>query len=782
MSDKRLTPEELSKYDGSGESGEIYVAIRGVIYDVTSKKDMYGPGGNYRVFAGKDASKALAKSSLKLEDCVPDVSELNEEENALFLQMDVAQALTISPLRDVEPMETGVPTAPATAVSAPEAVLGPLSEVDTRTLTDLVPDVVMSSPQAMHGAHSSQNSEDRAHGETPSTADSTGHTTVASASVTAGTDMQQLASSSHVTAIGSAQKHVNTTDSKDKQVECGRKERVIAYVLQQGKVIKMSRRLRTRLEYAVLKIRRGWSKYTLQEVESLLEAPTTLPLLTSERHPNHKRARSMLTPTTSLRQSERKRTRKAYPDYEQHSELVSRNGGRKHRANSPSIIPSSAPGIAGGYLRRTRPSFSLFKDSELFLPAKSLMDIATSSPAMSPATSPRPQHSSVSGSGSKYGYRFTAEPLYRNNTPAHNNSNHWHGSLSAAPVGTTHPTMRDIIELQSKGDLPNNEDGGVEDERDEETIEAPPDAQAARTILMLASSPTRPPPRTLNIQSTASTPPSPVLQPIEAAPLFSSPAPRPATTTGTVVASSAVGGGGGSGTRLLPASYSPMTKSQTTAASTPSPDRSPSLVNSTVSIERDTESTSMDHGDDNPFLSRKKTVTASPSSAISALLHVNNSSRHEPTSRSPLSVSSSAEEPMSDLWDPTQVDIMGLRDNDMLGPLDSPFDMAPIHGDGLVSANAVSSTPSPPLASFRAQQGSQALGIQTPPPSGGIGIGVSGKSIMQESIMARRRGSGLAGGGPGIDLVSVYFPNADSSGLHVDPSSSPGARDGDTGA
>jgi hypothetical protein len=130
---------------------------------------------------------------------------------------------------------------------------------------------------------------------------------------------------------------------------------------------------------------------------------------------------------------------------------------------------------------------------------------------------------------------------------------------------------------------------------------------------------------------------------------------------------------------------------------------------------------------------------------------------------------------MSNLWDPIQVDIIGLRDDDMLGPLDSRFDMAPIHGDGLLSANAVSSTPSPPLASRTAQQGSQPLGIQTPPPSGGIGIGVSGKSIMQESIMARRRGSGLVGGGPGIDLVSVYFPNADSSGRHVDPLSSPSA-------
>jgi hypothetical protein len=32
------------------------------------------------VFAGKDASKALGKSSLKIEDCISDYSELSEED------------------------------------------------------------------------------------------------------------------------------------------------------------------------------------------------------------------------------------------------------------------------------------------------------------------------------------------------------------------------------------------------------------------------------------------------------------------------------------------------------------------------------------------------------------------------------------------------------------------------------------------------------------------------------------------------------------------------------
>lgn len=48
----------------------------GTVFDVTHKKDTYGKGGSYNLFAGKDASKALGKSSLKEEDASPDYSEL----------------------------------------------------------------------------------------------------------------------------------------------------------------------------------------------------------------------------------------------------------------------------------------------------------------------------------------------------------------------------------------------------------------------------------------------------------------------------------------------------------------------------------------------------------------------------------------------------------------------------------------------------------------------------------------------------------------------------------
>ncbi|KDE05573.1 hypothetical protein MVLG_04068 [Microbotryum lychnidis-dioicae p1A1 Lamole] len=78
--DDPITVEELKQYDGTHADKGIYVAIKGTVFDVSAKKDMYGPGCGYHIFTGKDASCALGKSSLKIEDADPDYSKLNEEE------------------------------------------------------------------------------------------------------------------------------------------------------------------------------------------------------------------------------------------------------------------------------------------------------------------------------------------------------------------------------------------------------------------------------------------------------------------------------------------------------------------------------------------------------------------------------------------------------------------------------------------------------------------------------------------------------------------------------
>ncbi|GAA5981668.1 hypothetical protein JCM10908_004559 [Rhodotorula pacifica] len=82
--DTPFTKAELAKNDGKDENTPIYVAIKGRIYDVSAKRDMYGPGCGYHVFVGKDASRGLGKSSLKPEDAVSDYSTLTPEETQVL--------------------------------------------------------------------------------------------------------------------------------------------------------------------------------------------------------------------------------------------------------------------------------------------------------------------------------------------------------------------------------------------------------------------------------------------------------------------------------------------------------------------------------------------------------------------------------------------------------------------------------------------------------------------------------------------------------------------------
>jgi membrane-associated progesterone receptor component len=76
-----LTLELLRMFDGSRDS-QIFIAIKGVVYDVTSAKVVYQPGGEYHVFAGKEISRGLAKSALTDDEIQPygDLEGLTKEE------------------------------------------------------------------------------------------------------------------------------------------------------------------------------------------------------------------------------------------------------------------------------------------------------------------------------------------------------------------------------------------------------------------------------------------------------------------------------------------------------------------------------------------------------------------------------------------------------------------------------------------------------------------------------------------------------------------------------
>jgi len=63
------------------DAGKLRIAIKGLVYDVTAGASFYGPGGPYHMFAGRDASRALAKLSFEEADLAnPRVDDLSAHE------------------------------------------------------------------------------------------------------------------------------------------------------------------------------------------------------------------------------------------------------------------------------------------------------------------------------------------------------------------------------------------------------------------------------------------------------------------------------------------------------------------------------------------------------------------------------------------------------------------------------------------------------------------------------------------------------------------------------
>ncbi|KAL4934538.1 putative heme/steroid binding domain protein [Aspergillus undulatus] len=83
-----LTPTELSAYDGTNPELPIYVAINGTIFDVSANPRMYGPGGGYHFFAGRDATRAFITGCFA-EDLTDDITGVEE----MFIPIDEPEDL-----------------------------------------------------------------------------------------------------------------------------------------------------------------------------------------------------------------------------------------------------------------------------------------------------------------------------------------------------------------------------------------------------------------------------------------------------------------------------------------------------------------------------------------------------------------------------------------------------------------------------------------------------------------------------------------------------------------
>lgn len=59
---------ELKQYDGTqDEEGPILFAADGKVFNVYKGRNFYGPGGEYHLFAGRDATRLLARGKLEEE-------------------------------------------------------------------------------------------------------------------------------------------------------------------------------------------------------------------------------------------------------------------------------------------------------------------------------------------------------------------------------------------------------------------------------------------------------------------------------------------------------------------------------------------------------------------------------------------------------------------------------------------------------------------------------------------------------------------------------------------
>ncbi|KAL6718919.1 Dihydrodipicolinate synthase [Lecanora helva] len=70
---RTFTPPTLKPYNGENNM-PVYLAVRGKVFDVTSGKNFYGPGGPYENFAGRDATRGLACGSFDEEMLTKDLN------------------------------------------------------------------------------------------------------------------------------------------------------------------------------------------------------------------------------------------------------------------------------------------------------------------------------------------------------------------------------------------------------------------------------------------------------------------------------------------------------------------------------------------------------------------------------------------------------------------------------------------------------------------------------------------------------------------------------------
>ncbi|GAA93649.1 uncharacterized protein L969DRAFT_53809 [Mixia osmundae IAM 14324] len=74
-----FTEAQLRQFDGTDPSKPIYLAVMSDVFDVSAGRRMYGPGGSYHHFAGRDGSRAFTTGCFET-DLTHDTRGLSEKE------------------------------------------------------------------------------------------------------------------------------------------------------------------------------------------------------------------------------------------------------------------------------------------------------------------------------------------------------------------------------------------------------------------------------------------------------------------------------------------------------------------------------------------------------------------------------------------------------------------------------------------------------------------------------------------------------------------------------
>ncbi|KAJ3026196.1 UNVERIFIED_CONTAM: hypothetical protein HDU68_006070 [Siphonaria sp. JEL0065] len=87
-----FTLSELAGFNGSDpdHTKPILVALKGVVFDVSSSRDLYRPGGQLHALAGKESSKAVA---LSIKNGFNDLSAGKEGRSSPVLGEEQLEAL-----------------------------------------------------------------------------------------------------------------------------------------------------------------------------------------------------------------------------------------------------------------------------------------------------------------------------------------------------------------------------------------------------------------------------------------------------------------------------------------------------------------------------------------------------------------------------------------------------------------------------------------------------------------------------------------------------------------